>query len=138
VRFPAYLVAALHTVQADIDEAPLAMLQLPQAPRVEAILTALINEIVTILNPFVLVLDDYHLITAQLIHDALIFLLGHLPPQMHLVLATRADPPLPLARLRGRGQLTELRFADLRFASNEASAFLNQVMGHPSADSLTR
>jgi LuxR family maltose regulon positive regulatory protein len=78
---------------------------------------------------FTLVLDDYHLITAQPIHDGLTFLLDHLPPQMHLVIATRADPPLPLARLRARGQLTELRQSDLRFTTDEAAAFLNRVMG---------
>ena len=77
----------------------------------------------------VLVLDDYHLIEAQPIHEALTFLLEHLPPQMHLVIATREDPPLPLARLRARGQLTELRATDLRFTPAEAADFLNQVMG---------
>ncbi len=77
----------------------------------------------------ILVLDDYHLIEAQAIHDALTFLLEHLPPQMHLVIATREDPHLPLARLRARGQLTELRATDLRFTSSEAAEFLNQVMG---------
>jgi LuxR family maltose regulon positive regulatory protein len=78
---------------------------------------------------FALVLDDYHLITAQTIHDALTFLLDHLPPQLHLVIATHADPPLPLTRLRARGQLTELRQSDLRFTTDEAAAFLNRVMG---------
>ncbi|MDY7042269.1 MAG: LuxR family transcriptional regulator, partial [Chloroflexota bacterium] len=77
----------------------------------------------------VLVLDDYHLITAPPIHEALIFLLDHLPPTLHLVIATRADPPLPLPRLRARGQLTELRQADLRFTGEEAIAFLNEAMG---------
>ena len=88
----------------------MAALQSPQPPPIEAVLTALINEIAAISPLFVLVLDDYHLlIEAQPIHDALAFLLDHLPPQMHLVIATRADPPLPIARLRARGQLTELR-----------------------------
>ena len=78
---------------------------------------------------FVLVLDDYHVIDAKPVDPALTFLLEHLPPQMHLVIATREDPPLPLARFRARGQLTELRAADLRFTPAEAAAFLNQVMG---------
>lgn len=147
-RFLAYFVAALQTLAlsadgtsviegiearqetvANIGEAALAMLQSPQPPPIESILTTLINEIAIITNEFVLVLDDYHLIDAYPIHDALTFLLGHLPPQMHLSIAGRADPPLPLARLRGRGQLTELRAADLRFTPDEAAAFLNDVMG---------
>jgi LuxR family maltose regulon positive regulatory protein len=77
----------------------------------------------------VLVLDDYHLIRDQAIHDALTFLLARLPRQMHLVIGTREDPHLPLARLRARGQLSELRATDLRFAPSEAAEFLNQVMG---------
>ena len=76
-----------------------------------------------------LVLDDYHVIDAQPIHSGITFLLDHLPPQMHLVIASRSDPPLPLARLRGRGESTELRAADLRFTPDEAAAFLNEVMG---------
>ena len=76
-----------------------------------------------------LVLDDYHLIEAQPIHDALTFLLRRMPPQMHLVITTREDPLLPLARLRARGQLTELRAAELRFSSAEAAEFLNELMG---------
>ena len=107
----------------------LAALQSPQPPPAEALLTALINEIATIPESFVLVLDDYHLIEAKPVDDALAFLVEHLPPQMHLVIATREDPQLPLARLRARGQLTELRAADLRFTPAEAADFLNQVMG---------
>jgi len=138
-RFLAYFVAALRTIpslnETGVGEAALAALQSPQPPPMEVVLTALINEIVAVSqgdhegHPYVLVLDDYHLITAQPIHDALTFLLNHLPPQMHLVIAGRADPPLPLARLRARGQLTELRAADLRFTPDEATAFLNDVMG---------
>ena len=78
---------------------------------------------------FALVLDDYHLITADPIHRGMTFLLEHLPPQLHLILATRADPPLPLAQLRAQGQLCEVRAADLRFGAAEASAFLQAVMG---------
>ena len=98
-------------------------------PPTEAILTALLNEITTIPDHFVLVLDDYHVIDAKPVDEALTFLLEHLPPQMHLVITTREDPQLPLARLRARGQLTELRAADLRFTPAEAAEFLNQVMG---------
>ena len=104
-------------------------LQSPQPPPTESILTALLNEISALPYKFVLVLDDYHVIDAKRIDDALTFLLEHLPPQMHLVIATREDPQLPLARLRARGQLTELRATDLRFTPAEAAAFLNQVMG---------
>ena len=104
-------------------------LQSPQPPPAEGILTALINEIATISTRIILVLDDYHLIETQPIHDALTFLLRRIPPQLHMVIATRVDPPLPLARLRARGQLTELRATDLRFSSSEATEFLNQVMG---------
>ena len=107
----------------------LAALQSPEPPPAEALLTALINEIATIPENFVLVLDDYHVIDAKPVDDALTFLLDHLPPQMHLVIATREDPRLPLARLHARGQLTELRAADLRFTPAEAAGFLNQVMG---------
>jgi LuxR family maltose regulon positive regulatory protein len=128
-RFWAYFIAALQTVRADVGKAILAAFQSPQPPPIEAVLTALINEITAVSDDFALVLDDYHLIEAQPIHSALAFLLDHLPPQMHLVIAGRADPPLPLARLRGRGQLTELREDDLRFTLDEAAAFLNQVMG---------
>ena len=107
----------------------LGVLQSPQPPPTESILTTLLNEITTIPDDFVLVLDDYHVIDAKPVDQALTFLLEHLPPQMHLVIATREDPQLPLARLRARGQLTELRAADLRFTPAEAAEFLNQVMG---------
>ena len=128
-RFLTYLIAALQTIAANIGEGVLAVLQSPQPPSTESILTALLNEITTIPDNFVLVLDDYHVIDAKPVDNALTFLLEHLPPQMHLVIATREDPHLPLARLRARGQLTELRVADLRFTPSEAAGFLNQVMG---------
>ncbi len=86
---------------------------------------------------FILVLDDYHAIDSKPIDQALAFLLEHLPPQMHLVIATREDPPLPLARLRVRGQLTELRAADLRFTPAEAAEFLNRMMGLNLSDAKT-
>jgi LuxR family maltose regulon positive regulatory protein len=128
-RFLTYLVAALQTIDADIGKGMLGLLQSPQPPPTESILTDLLNEIATVPDSFVLVLDDYHVIDSRPVDQALTFLLEHLPPQVHLVIATREDPHLPLARLRARGQLTELRAADLRFASSEAATFLNQVMG---------
>jgi len=128
-RFLTYFIAALQTITANIGAGVLSVLQSPQPPPIESILTALLNEIITIPDNFVLVLDDYHVLDAKLVDNALSFLLEHLPPQMHLVIATREDPHLPLARLRARGQLTELRAADLRFTPAEAADFLNQVMG---------
>src|SRR5690349_6324849 len=128
-RFLTYFVAALRTIAPHIGAGTLDALQAPQPPPIEALLTALLNEITTIPDDFVLVLDDYHVIDSQAVDQALTFLLEHLPPQLHLVLTTRADPPLPLARLRVRGQLTELRAADLRFTPAEAAEFLTQAMG---------
>jgi LuxR family maltose regulon positive regulatory protein len=92
-------------------------------------LTTLINEINAIEDDFALILDDYHLIDAQPVHNGITFLLDHLPLQMHLLIAGRSDPPLPLSRLRGRGELTELRASDLRFTPDEAAAFLSQSIG---------
>src|SRR3989440_6977863 len=128
-RFLAYLVAALQTIAANIGEGVLGVLQSPQPPPSEAILTALLNEITTLPDNFVLVLDDYHVLDAKPVDMALTYLVEHLPPQMHLVIATREDPLLPLSRLRARGELTELRAADLRFTPSEAAEFLNSVMG---------
>lgn len=128
-RFLAYLTAALQKVEAGFGESVQAMLQSPQPPSTQAILTALINEIAALPAPFVLVLDDYHVVDSPAVDEALAFLLGHLPPQLHLAITTREDPQFPLARLRARGQLTELRAADLRFTAEEAAGFLNQAMG---------
>src|SRR5438270_555395 len=130
-RFLTYLVAALQTIAATIGEGVSGVLQSPQPPPPEAMLTALLNDLITIPDQFILVLDDYHVLEAKAVDQALTFLLEHLPPQMHLVIATREDPPLPLARLRARGHLTEVRTADLRFTPSAAAAFLNQVMGLP-------
>src|SRR5437016_3095827 len=127
--FLTYLVAALQTIAPTIGEGVSGVLQSPQPPPTESILTALLNEITTIPDHFVLVLDDYHVIDAQPVDQALTFLLEHLPPNMQLVIATREDPALPLARLRAGGHLTEVRAVDLRFTPSEAAAFLNQVMG---------
>ncbi|HYT28268.1 MAG TPA: LuxR C-terminal-related transcriptional regulator [Ktedonobacteraceae bacterium] len=128
-RFLTYLVAALQTIAATIGEGVSGVLQSPQPPPPEAMLTALLNDLITIPDQFILVLDDYHVLEAKAVDQALTFLLDHLPPQMHLVIATREDPALPLARLRVGGQLTEVRAVDLRFTPSEAAAFLNQVMG---------
>jgi len=127
-RFLAYVIAALQTVASSFGESVSGLLQSPQPLPAESVLTALLNEIAAIPDNFVLVLDDYHVIDAPAVDQALAFLVERLPPQMHLVIATREDPPLPLARLRARGQLVELRVADLRFTADEASAFLNKVM----------
>src|SRR5947207_2977346 len=128
-RFLTYLVATLQTIAVTIGEGVLNALQSPQPPPPEAVLTALLNEIAAIPDHFILVLDDYHVLEAQPVDQALAYLVEHLPPQMHLVIATREDPALPLARLRARGQLTEVRATDLRFTPAEAAAFLNQAMG---------
>src|SRR5947209_1486020 len=136
--FLTYLVAALQTIAPNIGVGVLSALQSPQPPPTETILTALLNDLTTISEHFVLVLDDYHVIDAKAVDHVLTFLVEHLPPQMHLVIATREDPQLPLARLRARGQLTELRATDLRFTPSEAAEFLNQGMGlNLSAEDVT-
>jgi LuxR family maltose regulon positive regulatory protein len=127
-RFISYVVKALQTLDAGIGEGLLAALQSPQPVKIETILTTLLNEISAITENFLLILDDYHLLDSQLVDQSLAFLIEHQPSQMHLVIATREDPSLPLARLRARGQLTELRAADLRFTSAEAAEFINRVM----------
>ena len=136
-RFLTYLVTALQTIESDLGQGIWAALKSPGALNVEAILTTLINEIVHLPGDpspgsergLVLILDDYHVVESQPLDDVLTFLLEHLPPQMHLVIATREDPFLPLARRRGRSQLTELRAFDLHFSPSEAAQFLNEVMG---------
>jgi LuxR family maltose regulon positive regulatory protein len=129
-RFLSYLIAALQTLDAQVGTIALAMLRTPQPPSLEAVLAVLTNDLVERDGgDVVLVLDDYHTITAESIQHGMTFLLEHLPPQLHLVLATRADPPLPLAKLRARGLLTEVRTADLRFGAAEAGTFLQTMMG---------
>ncbi|MDQ5851175.1 MAG: helix-turn-helix transcriptional regulator, partial [Chloroflexota bacterium] len=128
-RFLTYLVAAVQTIAPTIGAEVIAALQSPQPLPTDGLLTALLNELATIPDDVVLVLDDYHLIDARPVDDALTFLLEHLPPPIHLVIITREDPQLPLARLRARGQMQELRAADLRFTVSEAAAFLKEVMG---------
>jgi len=144
VRFWSYLIAALETVHAGVGARAAALLHatpVPQAAatrswaeQLRAVLTALINDLATMrsanppVDPVVLVLDDYHTIHSQAIHDSLVYLLEYMPPHMYLVILTRADPTLPLARLRARDQLLELRAIDLRFDADQVNAFLNQVM----------
>lgn len=128
-RFLTYLVAGLQRITPQIGTGVLAVLQAPQLPSIESILTALLNEIAAVPDNFILILDDYQVIDSKPVDKAVTFLLEHQPPQIHLVIATREDPSLPLSRLRARGQLTELRVADLRFTPPEATEFLNRVMG---------
>jgi LuxR family maltose regulon positive regulatory protein len=153
IRFFTYFIAALETVHTDADADIRTLLQSPKPPPLKFVLTLLINSLAvspdapstgssTSPGPpapvapgtrqagrhIVLVLDDYHVIEEEAIHEAMSFLLNHLPPQVHLIIASRVDPPLPLARLRSRGQLVELREADLRFTQDETAAFLNQAM----------
>jgi LuxR family maltose regulon positive regulatory protein len=127
--FLTYLVAALRTIAPDMGEGVLSILQSPQPPSVESILAALLNEISLVPDDFALVLDDYHAVDSKQVDEALAFMLEHLPPRVHLVIVTREDPRLPLARLRARGQLTELRAADLRFTPAEAAEFLRRATG---------
>lgn len=128
-RFLLHLVAALKKIVAVNGEGAWKALQSPQPPPIPYILTALVNELSSGSAAFVLVLDDYHVIESRTIHDALAFLIDNQPLPMHLIILTREDPPLPIARLRAQDQLTELRLHDLRFTSHEAVLFLNQVMG---------
>jgi LuxR family maltose regulon positive regulatory protein len=131
--FWAYVVTALTNVpgfkEADAGASALAALRSPQPPPIKTILTDVINVLAAAPQPIILVLDDYHTISNTAIHDGLAFLLAHQPQQLHLVLSTRADPPLPLYRLRARGRLTELRSEDLRFTPEETATFLNTLMG---------
>ena len=128
-RFAAYLLAALQKIDPRVGRAAQALMQTPKPPPPEATLTSLINDIATMPEPFVLVLDDYHLIQALTIHQQISFLLEHQPPQLHVVIASREDPPLPLSRLRARGQINDIRQRDLQFTEDEAADFLRRLMG---------
>ena len=129
VSFWTYLISALQTVVPGVGAHALSLLREPQPPPIETVLATLLNELGTAPNDVVLVLDDYHVIDAPDVQDAMTFLLDHLPAQVHVIIASRADPALPLARLRARGELVEIRAADLRFTPDEAAAYLNEVMG---------
>lgn len=131
VIFLRHLIAALQGIAPAFGGSAIGLLQAAQPPTPVTLLQILINDLAGLPPESVLVLDDYHLITTPTIHEALAWLLEHLPPALHLVLATRVDPPLPLARLRGRGQLGELRTGDLRFTPDETATFLTEVMRLP-------
>ena len=128
-RFLSYLISALQTVREGVGQGVLSVLQSSQAPDMTELSVLLVNQIDSIQERSVLVIDDYHTITSQSVHSVLSFLLDHIPPRFHLIIATRADPPLPLSRLRGRGQLLELRQSELRFSLEEVKLFLDQGMG---------
>ena len=128
--FWTYAFSALETVRPGVDKGgAISMLQSPQPPPIETLLVMVLNELSADSNDLVLVLDDYHVIESAPIHAGIGFLIDHLPAQMHLMMASRADPAVPLPRLRARGELTEVRAADLRFTPEEAADFLNGAMG---------
>ena len=128
-RFFSYLLGALQSVQAGIGKGVLASLRSPELPPVEAVVGSLVNELSELPHEITVVLDDYHLISSDTVHEALSFLIEHMPENAHLIISGRTDPPLPLARLRARDQITELRAAELRFTTEEAASFLGDVMG---------
>ena len=129
VQFLNYLLAALQQVDDRIGQTARGLLQSPQPPPPQGLVTLLINDIGAVGAALTLVLDDYQLITSPSVHQVVQFLLEHQPPALHLVMISREDPPLPLPRLRARGQVTEMRERDLRFSAEEAAAFLKQTMG---------
>ncbi len=126
-RFVTYIIAALQTIQPDLGAHAQALLSTPPIAS-EAVLISLINDLATLEREIALLLDDAHVIESQTIHEAIEFLLDHLPPHVHLIMASRTEPPLALARLRARNQLTEIHAADLRFTLDEATDFLQRVM----------
>lgn len=130
-QFLRYVVAALQKVTPGLGASTLALLGSPQPPPPATLLTLLMNELMTVARPCILVLDDYHVLTELPIQTTVAFLIDHLPPSLHLVIATRADPPLPLSRMRTRGDLTELRARDLRFTPSEVAIFLKDMMNLP-------
>jgi LuxR family maltose regulon positive regulatory protein len=127
-RFLTYVIAALQQLDAGFGRSIQATLQASPSPAVEPLITTLINQIAALDTSFVFVLDDYHVITLSTIHEAVNFLLDHIPPQMRLVITSRADLPFSFSRLRVRRQVTEIWATDLRFTKSEAAAFLNQMM----------
>jgi LuxR family maltose regulon positive regulatory protein len=127
--FLTHLVAALRATGEDVGEESLALMDTDRGLPVADVLASLVNDLDALPGAAVLAFDDYHVIDSAEVHDAVAFLLDHLPPQVTLAMTTRADPPLPLSRLRARGELVEVRAADLRFTTEEAEAFLNDVMG---------
>ncbi|SEG23604.1 LuxR C-terminal-related transcriptional regulator [Paenibacillus sp. UNC499MF] len=137
-RFLTYMISALQTLSGNIGEGVLSVLQSLQLASTELVLTALLDELTAMPSPFILVLDDYHAASSKEVDEALMFLLSHLPKQMHLVITTREDPAISLPRLRVLDQITELRTADIRFTFSEAEAFFNHVMNlNLSTDHIT-
>jgi LuxR family maltose regulon positive regulatory protein len=128
IRFLSYLVAAIETAGNGLNVEACAMLQLSAPPPLQTILAVLINELEKLTTSIYIILDDYQFISNKAIHEGMAFFLDHLPSNTHLVIATRSDPPIPLARLRARGQMTEIRAADLRFSYEETVCFFNQIM----------
>ena len=133
----AYVLAALRTAAPDVGASAQGLLESPGGAPITTVLTSLINDLATSEEEVVLVLDDYHAVTAPEIHDAMTFLVDHLPTQLRLVIATRSDPPLPLARLRARGELAEVRAADLRFTEQETAAYFDGMGLRLSADEVS-
>lgn len=127
-RFLAYLIAALRQVYAGTGKATMDLLAAGGVASAEALLVPLLNVLASEPAPLTIVLDDYHVIHLGPIHEALAFFVAHQPPQLHLIISTREDPPLPLARWRAAGQLEEIRMGDLRFSRVEVAAFLREVM----------
>jgi LuxR family maltose regulon positive regulatory protein len=127
--FLTHLVAAIQTVEPEVGVDALSLLEGGGPTPPDAVLVSLINDLDVLAGPTVVALDDYHVIDTGGVHEAVTFLLDNLPPQVTLAMTTRADPPLPLSRLRARGDLVEVRAADLRFTADEAEVFLNEVMG---------
>lgn len=128
LHFLTYVTLGLQTLEGNIGKAALTMLQSPQPPPTESILANIINDLARLETDYALVVDDYHSVDAKQIHDMIAFLLDHLPDQMHLIIATRSDPPFPLARLRSQNQLTELRAADLSFTIDETTNLFNDYL----------
>lgn len=135
-RFWLAFIAALRSCESSVGQAALGMLYSPEPPPLSALLTVLLNDLASLAQsaPLMLILDDYHLIDDQAIHEGMTFFLEHLPDKLHLILASRVDPPLPLARWRVRGELLEIRAADLRFTTAEASSFFSRALGEGLAE----
>ncbi|MBN2500819.1 MAG: hypothetical protein JXB38_08585 [Anaerolineales bacterium] len=129
INFLIYLIAAIQTTNKFFGEQALPMLQSPQPPSLESIATTIVNEMSSLKEKIILVLDDYHIIDAKPVDRILSYLLSNMPPQLHLVISTREDPNLPLAGLRAQRLLNEMRAEDLRFSQREASEFLKETMG---------
>jgi LuxR family transcriptional regulator, maltose regulon positive regulatory protein len=124
-----YFLAAIYQLHPGVGATASALLGSPHPPRMPTILTTLVNDLHSMSGDVIFVLDDYQLIDSPDVHDAMTFLIENRPPRLHLIILTRADPPLPLSRLRASGELLELRAADLGFGPDEAEIYLNQVMG---------